>query len=66
MMTDFKAPRHRVVMFDMGKFDPNNVSNSLIEVIPQHKQNTLNGVKVIDHKMVTFYMENASDKMKVF
>ena len=66
MMTDYKAPRQRVILFDINIFDPNNIENSIIEVIPQHKQNILNGIKVIDNKLVTFYMENASDKMKVF
>jgi len=32
--TDYKAPRHRVIMMDIKNLDPNKWEDSIVEVVP--------------------------------
>lgn len=65
--TNYKAPKSRVIMIDLGKkFDPNNIDQSIVEVIPEHKTFSMTSAFVAGGKLVIKYMENASDRLYMF
>jgi prolyl oligopeptidase len=55
--TNYKAPKSRVIMIDIGKkFDSKNIDRSIREVVPEHKQFIITAAFVAGKKLVIKYM----------
>lgn len=63
--TNFNAPLYRVVVLNINTFDENNIEKHLTTVIPMSK-NVLKGCTLANGKFLAVYMENATDKIKVY
>ncbi len=59
--TNYKAPKYKLVRIDVQKKDVGN----WLEVIPE-KNNVLQKVTVAGDKLITSYMKDAHNKLKVF
>jgi prolyl oligopeptidase len=59
--TDREAPRGRVIAIDSQNPDPSQWQ----EVIPQAEE-TLQGISVINHQFVAFYLKDAHTQIKMF
>jgi len=60
--TNYKAAKSRVISINIEK----PAEWDLIDVIPEHDKNVLQNAECINGKIVAYYLESASDKMKVF
>ena len=60
--TNYKAAKSKVVSINVE----NPAEENWVEVIPEHDTNVLQSAECINGKIVTYYLECASDKMKVF
>ncbi|WP_430936274.1 prolyl oligopeptidase family serine peptidase [Saccharicrinis sp. 156] len=61
MSTNYKAPKERIVKFTVDKIN----KDEWIDVIPEQKD-VLSGISVVGEKMITTYMTDAHDIVKVF
>ncbi len=59
--TDYKAPKYRLVAVDPDTPEEENWQ----EIIPE-KENVLQSVSAVGHKLITRYMEDAYTKVKIF
>jgi len=59
--TDLNAPRSRVIEVDINQSD----RNQWREIIPQSVE-TLQGVNVINHQLVTSYLKDAQTQIRIF
>lgn len=53
-------------MIDIKNLNPEKWEDAVVEVVPEHPKNNLQSASIINFKLTCFYMENVSDRIKVY
>lgn len=62
LKTNWEAPRSKIIAIDLNNPEKEN----WIDILPQHESQVLSFALCIDGKLVTNYMQDASDRLRVF